>query len=161
MANADLFIVGEIAERKFEANLLWRDIKYKKIGQENWMPKWMHEKIRYIYDRIEIDLLRHQPDFATDKALIQVKNASNCDDYPTVTIQKKSYEIAKYWCKLDIPVLIIWLFPDDKFYGNWADHIEVEESKTQRTELTGSRTPMFIVRKHQLKPLSDFLNELR
>jgi len=156
---SELIQTGSEAENKFEAVLLWNKKKYCKIGQENWLPRWVHQKLRFCYD-LEVEVLRHIPDFATDKSLIQVKHAPDCTDYPTVTIQRSSHHIANFYVGHGIPVLITWLFPDKKFYGNWAENISVEESSTNRHELNGSQTPMYLVRKHQLVLIAEFMNDI-
>jgi hypothetical protein len=155
-----LFEIGEVAERKFEALLLWWGIPYRKIGAETWMPPWVHSKVRYVFDSPEIDVIRHTPDFATNNALIQVKHAPNCNDYPTVTLQETSHRVALFYHNHGVPVLIAWLFPDDHFYANWVDKLSVEKSQTPREDLKGSRTPMVVVRKSQLEPLVDFYTQI-
>jgi len=152
---------GNDAEIKCIAFLLWNGISVYKIGQENWLPDWIHAKIRYNYDR-DVELLKHIPDLDTGRALIQVKDAPRESGYSHVTLEKASYQASLRWCELGIPVLMAWRFQDGKTYQcQWVDKISPIEPETDREELNGSKTPMYKIAKNELEPLQSFLGFLR
>ena len=151
---------GELAELKLIGYLLWHGITVRKIGQEDWLPDWVHLKIRFNYDP-DIELLKHMPDLDTGRALIQVKDAPNEQEYQTVTLEKASYRASKRWFGLGVPVLIVWLYQDRKsFYGQWVNLIHPEESNTPRQNANGSMTPFYVVRKNELEPVKEFMEDL-
>jgi hypothetical protein len=152
--------LGEIAEKKMIGLLMWYGKNVKRVGQETWMPSWVHGKLRYQNDIDGVVMMRHFPDLDTGRALIQVKCAPEEKRWEHVTIEKQSYETSKALHDLDIPVLVMWEFQDGKFYGNWVEELMTEEPFTPREELNGSRTPMLKVVKHFLCPVVDFLNDI-
>lgn len=154
MAHPELILEGRETEKRFEALLLWNNIEYWKVGQENWLPKWIHQKIAYKYDD-DVEMVRHFPDIATNNLLINVKGALKCIDYPTVTVEQSSFKIANRLYELGINVILVWEFPDHKFRGNFVNKLTAREPNTPREELNGSKTPMYIIRKDDLVEWKD------
>lgn len=160
MARPELINNGKRTEEIFEAYLKWYGIPYKTVGQETWLPKWVHRKIAYNYSD-DVEMIRHFPDYATSTTLINVKGALDCEKYPTVTIEQASYNTAKRLQDLEVPTYLFWLYPDNLFYGENVSSIYPEEPNTPRHETNGSMTPFFVIRKSQLKPLQKFIEILR
>ena|SRR3989304_7027200 len=151
--------LGSIAERQFIGLLFYNNKKVLKIGQETWMPPWVHTKLRYTYDE-DVEMIRHFPDLATEKALIQVKSAPNEAGYPTVTIEAASYCVSKRLQELGIPVLVVWKYQNGKFYGNWVELLMIKEPETPREEANGAHTPYLLVDKSNHRPASEFFGML-
>lgn len=150
---------GKQAENRVKAYLHWWGKNYVDTGQEAWLPTWVHERIRYENDDERFTFVRHFPDLATDVVAIQVKDASDSDGYPTVTIEQASYETSVYLAEHDIPTLCVWwCYVDHEpgLYSNWADHLEVREAQTPRQETNGSHTPYVLVEKSCLRPFTEF-----
>ena|SRR3990167_316779 len=151
--------LGKTAERQFIGLLFMKNKFVLKIGQETWLPAWIHNKLRFVFDQ-DIEMMRHFPDLSTEKALIQVKSAPNEADYPFVTIEEASYRVSKRLSDLDIPVLIVWQYQNYKFYGQWAGRLITKPSNTKRENTNGSHTPMLLVDKRCLKPVDEFMREI-
>jgi hypothetical protein len=151
---------GDEAEIAFENILKDRNIWYMRLGQENWLPKWIHHILCKSNGGFEVTLMRHVPDFATTRAMVQVKHAPKASQYPTVTIQQSSYSVSEYFYKLGVPVLIVWMIGDGAFIGNWAQNMNTIEPATRREETNGSHTPYWVVNQSQLLPLATFINKL-
>jgi hypothetical protein len=66
---------GETAEKKFLSFLEENKIEARKVGQENWLVPWVHEKLKYVNNDPLIKIIRHFPDVSTEKSLVQVKSA--------------------------------------------------------------------------------------
>ena len=153
--------IGKKAENRVIALLLWHGIKAIKTGQEDWLPKWVHEKIRHIYDSEMCNSIRHFPDLSTDRTLIQVKAAPSENKYECVTIEKASYNTSKILSEYGVPILLVWMYADEKtFCAQWVDKINVLEPNTPRERLKGAKTPMYKVKKDQLKKLKEFIKDL-
>lgn len=148
---------GNIAELLFEAFMMqYCHKRITRIGQEAWLPGWVHGKLRFNYNQ-DAELIKHFPDYDCGKSLVQVKDAPSESEYPSVTIERASYNVAVRFINLGIPVYVVWLFQDRKsFYGQRADLIKPIQSKGDN----GSGTPMSIVYKSQLRPLLDFYRDL-
>lgn len=147
------FRYGKFAEKLTFEKILNSGGWARKIGQEIRIPKWVHKIIRDIHDNPSINMLRHFPDIDASinemDFLVTVKSGPNASQYPTLTIEQASLEIAKELHSLGIPVLVYWV-TDEGFYKGWADKIEPELPSMERNELHGSQTPMYIVRKNKL-----------
>lgn len=140
---------GRVAENKLEDILDEYHLEYWKVGQENWLPGWIHKAIAYNSDD-GLALIRHLPDYATTKEFISVKHAPDCDPYPSVTIEQASFDVSRRWYELGIPTMIVWLFPDGLFYGNYVQDIPVITPNTERKDTKGSHTPYYLVRKESI-----------
>lgn len=139
---------------------MWYGKNITKIGQETWLPIWVHTAIRFVFDDNAIQLIRHFPDFATNRALVQVKAAPDEKEYKNVTIEEASYRVSEKLSKY-VPVLIVWLYSDGKtFWGNWVNEIHPHNPVTPREDTFGSHTPYLLVNKEELHKLSDFLEDL-
>lgn len=158
---ADRYAVGREAELAVIEYLRGRDCPFVVCGQERWMPKWVHKKLRTVHGHPMIDALRHYPDLASPTMLIQVKSAPNWDEHPTVTIEQASYRVSKELSDVDCPVLIVWYFPNKKpggtrFLAQWASKINVMQPNGDRHDYDGSMTPMYLVNLKQLQSFDMF-----
>jgi len=150
--------VAQVAEQKVLGYLLWHGSSAHRVSQESWLPKWVHERIRKIPNQ-GLELIRHFPHMATERALIQVKCALDADQYPSVTIEQGSYLTSKILSDLGIPVLLVW-WTDTKMLAGWANEVKVSLPATDRRDAAGSHSPFYLVRKSELKQLSDYLDKL-
>lgn len=139
---------------------MWNGKKARLIGQEIWLPEWVHSKFRYINDNPGVTIIRHFPDVDTGRSLVQVKAAPDCTGYDYVTIETASFETSRELNSLGVPVLVVWEYPDKKFYGNWVNELVVNDPITPREETNGSHTPFKKVDKSCLKPAGEFLSYL-
>jgi hypothetical protein len=148
--------IGESAERRFIGLLMYWGKRVIKTGQENWMPKWVHELLRYIFDDEGIILLRHFPDLATNKALIQIKAAPGESEYDCVTIEEASIKVSMKLFDLGAPVLIVYEYQNGEFYGQWINKLHPVEPHTPREQTKGSHTEYLKLRKLELEPIKEF-----
>jgi len=135
------------------------EVHYVLTGQEHWLPRTAHDKLRFVNGNPCIDAIRHFPDISTDRASIQVKAAPDGERYPTVTIEQASYNVSNILTRAGWPVLLVWLIGEprpENLYAQWASNVTVTESSKERHELNGSHTPMYLVRKSQLRPFAEF-----
>ena len=151
--------IAREAENKVIGILYWNNKQVCRVGQENWLPEWIHKIIRFKYEK-GIEMIKHFPDLSTNKALIQVKCAPESDDYSCVTIESASFDSSKVLSDFGIPVLIIWLLQDKSLFGNWVNDISTQEPDTDREDTGGSHTPYLLVSKSNLHPFRDFLHLL-
>lgn len=154
----DRFALAAEAENKFAGYMLYRHNRVMiKVGQETWLPKWVYAHLRRIHDDETIEAIRHFPDFDTGKALVQVKAAPSASEYPTVTIEKASYDVALKIHRNGARVLVVWyLKQEDKFLAGWVNELNPSAPDTPREDTNGSHTPYLVVRKAILKPLQEF-----
>ena len=152
---------GRQAEQEFISYLMSKNTSYFKTGQEWWMPRWIHDKLRHVLNDDSIRLLRHFPDFSVfingKYFLVQVKAAPTSRNYPTVTIERDSFDCSKKLCSLGLPVLLVWLIEDGTLLAQWTDRINPEMPNTPREETNGSHTPQYNIRKKELRPISEFV----
>lgn len=163
MDKTNRFKNGREAEHAVLKQLMFSGVHYVITGQEMWLPKEVHDKVRLTHENPYIDAIRHFPDFSTHKLSIQVKAAPDADNYPTVTIEQASYNVSRALSDCGWPVLIVWVIgkPDaGNIYGQWASKITPQLSQKAREDLNGSHTPMYLVRKNQLQPFKQFLDYL-
>jgi len=164
---------GLLAVQKVKAILLWHGIIPTDIGQEMWMPQWVHEILRYVYNVPEIDMLRHFPDLDVGTALLQVKGAPNESEYSeeekvwickyeTVTIEIASYESSLRLHSYGIHILVPWLYSNkETIMAEWIENLECIPPNCEREEANGSHTPFYKVFKRNLKPLKTFIPYLK
>lgn len=158
----DRIRIAQKAELKVQGYLLYNGIEVDRVGQENWLPKWTHNKIKNIRDNHFLDMIRHFPDLTTGRALIQVKAAPSTEGYPTLYVQKSSFDSSRFLASFGIPVLMVFAYGKDgtltgELQGNWVQNLTPKETKGSTQ---GSRSPAFEIDKKQLKPLSYFLSDL-
>ena len=153
-------LIGLLAEQRFVGLLLSNNKSFKRTAQEAWLPEWIHNKLRYINNNEGIQLIRHFPDFATEKALIQIKAAPNENNYLCVTIEKASYQTSKQLSDLGIPVLIVWQYQDHKLHAQWVNKLSITLPDTDRRETKGAHTPYVLINKKLLKPIDEFMDEI-
>jgi hypothetical protein len=145
-------------------NAMWRYLLYRRVwyvfcGQEKFLPTWAHGRIRFVNDNPTIDAIRHFPDMATQKMLIQVKAAASWDGHSSVTIEQASYNVCNELEKAGAPTAIVWYFPEkypesavNRFLAQRADKVIVREYDKDRHSANGSHTPMYLV------PISCLIN---
>jgi len=154
-------LYGKTAEQAFVSWLIQKDYFYFRTGQEFWMPKWVHEKLRFVFDD-GIKMICHFPDFAVyakgNQFLAQVKAAPNSKDYPTLTIEKNSFDCSMNLFKLKLPVMLIWQVEDGELFAQWIDKVNPETPAIDRTKTNGSHTPQYNIRKHELIKLDEILS---
>jgi hypothetical protein len=138
---------------------MWNGKDVRRVGQETWLPGWVHSKLRFIYDD-RSEILRHFPDLDTGNALVQVKAAPNEQTHDFVTIEQASYNTSKYLADMKIPVLVVWEFQDKKFHAQWVQLITPVLPNNDRSDANGSHTPMFKINKNELRPAKDFINQV-
>lgn len=153
------FAIGDEAETRFIAKLLMAQKSVYFTGQEFWIPRWAFDIAKKSQDD-KLQLVRHFPDLATDRAMIDVKAALLAHEYPTVTLEVASYNACLSLQKCGIPVYIFWMFHDREFHGNGVDRLSPSPSKTERRELNGSMTPMLTVVKKNLASLDTLMDKL-
>lgn len=145
--------IGHEAEWQVLKKLMFSGRHYRRCGQESWLPKDVHDKLRFIHGNPIIDAVRHFPDYYCGGRLIEVKSAATWAGHPTVTIEKPCFEVCKELSRAN-PVLIVWYFPvnrpnEKEMMAQYADRIVAKEYEKCRHETNGSHTPMVLV------PLSD------
>ena len=147
--------IAEQAENRMMAYCLYHGIPARKTGAEFWLPKWIHQAIKPISGDPYANLLKHFPDIATPKALIQVKSAPDEAKYAGVTIEKDSLAgsliLSKY-----APVLLVYMYQDGTLHGGWVNDLQPRDG----TPVNGSHTPMVIIEKSQLHPIDTFKENL-
>ena len=154
-------LIGKIAENKVMGYLLYWNIQAQFIGQETWLPGWVHNKLRFNLDD-SVRLIKHFPDIATEKALIQVKSSPSSENYSTVFIEEASYQACKYLNDVcNIPVLAIWYVDNKNLIGNWITNLITEKPNTPREKANGSHTPFLLVKKENLYNISKFKDYLK
>lgn len=148
-----------LAEQKVFGMLLFWNISARKIGQETWMPNWVHDKLRYDYSD-SIKTIRHFPDIDTGKALVEIKNSPNGDKFDSVFIEKDSFDTCLMLSDRGISVLIVWMIGDNLFMAQWTNKLNPIMPKVERQNTKGSRTPYYEIYKNELLPFKNFKNEL-
>jgi hypothetical protein len=150
--------IAEVAVQKVQGYLLWNGIPVYHVSQESWLPKWVHNRIKMINGQ-GLELLRHFPDMATDRALLQIKSAKDAEKYPSVTIEQASFDVSLTLSKLGIPVLLVW-WTEHEMLAGWAGEVGVSTPATDRLAASGSHSPFYLVKKTDLKTLTDFKEKL-
>jgi len=151
--------LSTIAERRVLGMLLYWNINAKRIGQETWMPEWVHGKLRFSNSE-SIRTIRHFPDIDVCKALIEVKCSPNGDKYDSVFIEKDSFDTCSMLFSYGIKVIIVWMVGEKTFLAQWVNKINPTEPNTPRQDVNGSRTPYLNINKSDLIPFADFRLEL-
>ena len=150
--------IAEVAVQKVQGYLLWNGIRVYHVSQESWLPKWVHDRIRTVRGQ-GLELIRHFPDMATDRALLQIKSAMDAEKYPSVTIEQASYDVSTALSHLGIPVLLVW-WTDHEMLAGWAGEVGVSKPATDRRATSGSHSPFYLVKKKDLKTLTEFKEKL-
>ena len=151
MNSEERFLSGHIAEEKFEAILKWNLIPYSRTGQENFLPPKIREKLRYNLTELAM-FLKHLPDYVTDREFIQVKSAPKAEKYTSVTIERASFDVSKkIYNQFGINVYMVWFMNNTVFHGSWINKLTPHNPETDRAELSGSKTPMYLIYKDQIK----------
>lgn len=157
---SDRLELSRIAERRVLGMLLYWNINAKRIGQETWMPSWVHDKLRFNLSE-SIRTIRHFPDIDVGKALIEVKCSPNGEKYDTLYIEKDSFDTCSMLFSYGIKVIIVWMVGNKTFLAQWVNRINTTEPNTPREDTNGSRTPFYEVSKSELVLFSEFRLELK
>ena len=152
---------AKTAENRVEGYLLYNDKRVYHSGVENFLPVALHNQMKFGQasnsDQV-LETIRHFPDLATDRALIQVKSAPNEEGYRNVVFEQACYEASLRIRNWGVPVLIVWVFADGSLHANWVERLKVEQAEKQAER--GSGTPMTLVSKGSLLPMKYFINSL-
>jgi len=138
--------------------LLWNGKPVHEVGLEFILPEWLHNGLKFTDVQDEFLLtFRHFPDLATDRALIQVKNAPHESGYSNVVLEADCYDASMRIHDYGIPVLMVWMFGDGSLHASWVEDLWVIPKEGSEK---GSGTPMVLVSKDQLRPMREFLKNL-
>lgn len=154
----DRVAVAKIAEQRVKGLLLWNGKPVYEVGLEYLLPEWLHNGLKFTdgYD-LFLETFRHFPDLATDRALIQVKNAPHETGYSHVVMEAACYEASLRLHHYGLPVLVVWMFADRSLQAAWVGDLRV---KPKEGSDRGSGTEMVLVSKDQLRPMRKYLPKL-
>ncbi len=132
------------------------------VGQENWLPKSVHDALRQNHDDLMIRSVRYQPDLLAfhpgfPAAYWEVKR-NTTPGTPNFAIEVACYQEALARTAKGERIIFAFLEVDNTWHAQWSNWLRVQGDKSAvRQQSKGSHTPYLLIAKTSASPLLGFL----
>ncbi|MGE5223556.1 MAG: hypothetical protein ACM3PY_14055 [Omnitrophica WOR_2 bacterium] len=158
--------IGRSGEEELKSVLRRYGFIVLTTGQENWLAKSVHDRIRPNHEDPMVQAIRYMPDFLAYHPQLDLRFFAYWDAKVNVTpgtlnftIEKACYEEAIARTRKGERVVIAFKEVDGRWFANWAEQLAVvADMSRQRRRAKGAKTPYLLISKASTHPLAQFIN---